>query len=386
MRILLLVHNLDLGGAQNAVFNLATGLAAAGCGVVVLPWRRGGVLLPKFAAAGITLEAPIAEQGGWGRFRVPKAIGRIVDREKIDLVHAHMSDSALWAVVTQGLARRPAIVTHHTNDLIDTVGLGRPAYGFARRRLLFYCVRRAAANIAVSKSVRDRLAAAASVPPASVDVVPNGIPVPPFDRLTAETQARRDRHTAAGGTDWPKLIFVGRLVEVKGLDTLIAAAPSIVESYPRACIQLVGDGPLEDALRAEVSRLGLDRSFEFHGFVPDVAPLLAEADVMVSPSRVEGLPLAVLEGMAWALPIVATDIPGHRDLIHGPETGLLVPPDSPTALAGALRETLADWPAAESRAAHARKLAATHYGVANMAARHCEIYERVLASWPRGHA
>lgn len=386
MRILLLVHNLDLGGAQNAVFNLATGLVAAGIDVTVLPWRRGGVLVPKFAAAGITPMPAVAEDGGWTRLRVPRAIGRIIAREGIDLVHAHMSDSALWAVIAQRLARRPAVVTHHTNDLIDTVGLGRPAYGWARRRLLFHCVRRAAANIAVSESVRGRLATAAAVPPDSIDVVPNGIPVPPAARLADAIQARQVRHGGTGTGAWPKLIFVGRLVEVKGLDTLIAAAAGLVESFPRACVQLVGDGHLEAGLRAEVARRGLTQNFDFRGFVPDVAPLLAEADVMVSPSRVEGLPLAVLEGMAWGLPIVATDIPGHRDLISGSETGLLVPPDTPAALADAVRATLADWPAAAARGRAARDLAEADYGVARMALRHREIYERVLAAWPAGVA
>ena len=90
--------------------------------------------------------------------------------------------------------------------------------------------------------------------------------------------------------------------------------------------------------------------------------------------------------MAWGLPIVATDIPGHRDLISGSETGLLVPPDTPAALADAVRATLADWPAAAARGRAARDLAEADYGVARMALRHREIYERVLAAWPAGVA
>ncbi len=369
MRILLLIHNLDLGGAQSAVLNLARGLAQQDVRPLVVAWRRGGAQAPRFREAGIELDLPDTERGGWRRLQVPGLLRALIARHRIDLVHAHMSDSAAWAALLQRGGGCPAVVTHHTNELIDTVGLGRPLSGWLRRRLLFASARRVAANIAVSESVRARLAREAGLAEDAIAVIPNGI-APPSDE---EVQAAR---VSSSG---PRLVFVGRLAESKGLEVLIDALPRVLAVYPEARLELIGDGPERAALETRVRELRLEGRVAFTGFVADVAPRLAQSDLMVSPSRIEGLPLAVLEAMAWSLPVVASDIPGHRELVRPGDTGFLVPPDDPDALAGGVIAALQDRQSSQSLAAQARALVQRDYSAEVMARRHIALYRRLLA-------
>ena len=369
MRILLLVHNLDLGGAQSAVLNLARGLVQQDVRPLVVAWRHGGALAPRFREAGIELDLPAAERGGWRRLQVPGLLRALIASHRIDLVHAHMSDSAAWAALLQRRGDCPAVVTHHTNELIDTVGLGRPLYGWLRRRLLFASARRVAANIAVSESVRSRLAREARLAEDAIAVIPNGIALP------SDEAAQAARPAAPGF----RLVFVGRLVESKGLEILIAALPLVLQALPEARLELIGDGPARAGLEAQVRELGLEGRVAFSGFLAEVAPRLAQADLMVSPSRIEGLPLAVLEAMAWSLPVVASDIPGHRELVRPGETGWLVPPDDPGALARGVIAALQDRQRSQSLAVNARALVKRDFSAEAMARRHVALYRRLLA-------
>ena len=371
MRILLLIHNLDLGGAQSAVLNLARGLVQQDVRPLVVAWRRGGALAPRFREAGIELDLPEAERGGWRRLRVPGRLRALVAGHGIDLVHAHMSDSATWGALLQRRGVCPAVVTHHTNELIDTVGLGRPLYGWLRRRLLFASARRVAANVAVSESVRAGLAREAGLAENAIAVIPNGTALPSDAAVRDACAARQTEHP-------PRIVFVGRLAESKGLEVLIDALPSVLQAFPDSGLELIGEGPERAALEARVRDLRLERSVTFSGYVAGVAPRLAQADLMVSPSRIEGLPLAVLEAMAWSLPIVASDIPGHRELIRPDETGTLVPPDDAHALAGAIVAALRDRQRSGSLATWARALVQRDYSAEAMARRHIALYRRLL--------
>jgi hypothetical protein len=185
LRVLMLLHNLSVGGVGIVVHHLAHELARIGCRPVVCGWRRGGPLEARFRAAGISVVVPPAEQGGWRRLKVPSRLREIVARHRIDLIHAHMSDSAAWGVLLQHLTGRPCVVSHHGNDLIDAVRPGRPAYRWARHRLLLSCAARAATNVAVSESIRQRLAARARLPPNRLLVVGTASPSPRQERSSA---------------------------------------------------------------------------------------------------------------------------------------------------------------------------------------------------------
>ncbi len=369
------LHNLNIGGAQNAVYNLVHGLNTPACRPVVCGWSRGGALEAGLRAAGIAVEVPSRRLTGWRRLGVLRTL---IHRHCIDIIHAHMSDSAFWAVLLQQLTARPCVVTHQNNDLIDAIERGR-FYRWARHRLLFTCSRRAAANITVSATIRNRLVTSAGVAPERVLVVPNGIR-PPAEAEVADACERRRARAASGFAEasGPKILYAGRLIESKGVGTLIAAAPNVIEMFPGASFIVLGDGAHTAALRAQARRLGLAERVLFAGKVEDVGRWFAEADLYASASRLEGLSVVTLEAMSWGLPVVASDIPGHRELVREGDTGRLVPAGAPEALAQACITALQDWRGTAGCAERALALVRNTYRADLVAHRHLEIYRALL--------
>lgn len=135
---------------------------------------------------------------------------------------------------------------------------------------------------------------------------------------------------------------VGRLVHRKGHADLLSAWSRVDESFPDAHLLIIGDGPDRNKLESMVADLDLDSRVHFTGMREDVPQLLDSFDVFVFPSHWEGLPGALLEAMAAGLPIVATRVTGNVELISHQESGLLVPPKEPDALAATIERVLSD--------------------------------------------
>jgi len=196
VRPMLLLNNLDIGGAEVAVLNLAIGLMALGCKPLVYGWRRGGALEARFRDAGVEIDVPPEPgRGGWRRLAVPRLLAQAVEQHGITVLHAHLSDSVTWAALLQSRVGVPCVVSHHTTDLIDTVGINRPLYGWARRRLLSASSRAIGRNIAVSDAVRDKLIDQAGIPEHQIVVIENGLPQPPADQVASACAERRARDT-----------------------------------------------------------------------------------------------------------------------------------------------------------------------------------------------
>ena len=144
----------------------------------------------------------------------------------------------------------------------------------------------------------------------------------------------------AGSIRENAVLFLARLVHQKAPDVLIEAFASVVRTEPDWTLEVAGDGPLREELRARASALGLDGRVVFHGVVADPSPLLRRCRVFVLPSRFEGTPNALLEAMAHRIPCIVSDAsPGPLRLIEHAVTGLVVETGSVAALAAAL-ETL----------------------------------------------
>lgn len=154
----------------------------------------------------------------------------------------------------------------------------------------------------------------------SIVVVPNGVALEQFAPKAFAPGAQ------------PVLITTSRLVRKNGVDTLIAA---LAQLPPNSSLQVVGTGPLEPELKEQAARLGVAERVKFIGALPPaaIAGALARADIFVRPSRSEGLGNSFLEAMAAGLPTIGTPVGGIPDFLHDGETGWLVPPDEPAALA-----------------------------------------------------
>jgi glycosyltransferase involved in cell wall biosynthesis len=212
-----------------------------------------------------------------------------------------------------------------------------------RLRNLFF--RDATAAVAMSRAIRDELAAGGFAPD-RVAWLPHGVDTERF-RPAAAGEKDATRRRLGLPVDAVVFCYTGRLLRGKGLDVLVAAFAEVVGEEPRAHLAIVGSGKgqalsVEESLAAEVTHRGLGEHVTFAGRVDAVDDWLRAADVFVFPSRNEALGISLIEAAAAGLPSVASRTGGIVDVVRDGETGLLVEPGDAKALAGAMRGLLRD--------------------------------------------
>lgn len=218
-------------------------------------------------------------------------------------------------------------------------------------------------------------------PRSAARVIHNGLDLRTFDRMMTESlnghhdqgRERPDRETRQ------TICVVGRLWPVKGLEHLLDAFAIVLASRPEARLWVVGDGPLRGSLQVMARRLDVDGQVVFWGGRADVPAILRQATMGVSSSRNEGFPNSVLEYMAARLPVVATRVGGIPELVADGETGLLVPPGDPAALAEAILYVLSN-PAVARRFGDAgRCRVEERFTVQRMVQETEAVYEKLLS-------
>ncbi len=263
-----------------------------------------------------------------------------------DLVHLHSSKAGVLgrlAVTSLGWRRPPVVFTPHGWSWL-VGGRLAPAYRMIERIMLPL----ATAVIAVSDE--ERLDGRAVLGPRAdgITVIPNGV----------DPRRFCPRGPVAERPDEPLVVFVGRLCHAKAPDVAVRALALM--RTQSAWLRLVGDGEDRPGLENLVSSLGLGGRVEFRGFRPDPAPDLRAADVVVIPSRYDGMALVLLEAMACGAAIVATRVSGSSALAGA---GQLVPAEDPESLALAADALLADPRRRRLLGAAAREKAAGHYSL-----------------------
>jgi glycosyltransferase involved in cell wall biosynthesis len=195
--------------------------------------------------------------------------------------------------------------------------------------------------VAISESTRDDVVAR-GIRRTQVSVVHCGVD---HERYRPDPEAAK--------AERPTLAFVGRLRRYKGLDWAMRALPGVLAKVPDARLEVIGDGPHSDALRAEAKQSGVEQAVDFLGFLPgaDKVARIRRAWAVLQPSPKEGWGLTVVEAGACGTAVVASDAPGLRDSVRRDETGLLVPFGDRDALEQALVRVLTDRPLRERLAA-----------------------------------
>ncbi|HEU5038712.1 MAG TPA: glycosyltransferase family 4 protein [Nocardioides sp.] len=324
----------DTGGPADHAVDVAAGLAARGHDSHVL-----GPRTPRTAAAvaaGVTWhELPVASKRDVGG---AAAAARRLDALRPDVVHLQ-DRRAGW--LGRGLApvlrRRGCVGVVYTlhgvaDGLSDLVaGNARVARRRRRDRLYYLTGERLVTRWGGSRVVVPSAAVAryavehVGLPRHVVDVVPNGVDAERYAVATPD----RPR---------PRAVWVGVLAPVKRLPLLLDA----VAEVPALDLQVIGDGPLRDAVASRAARADLVGRVELAGRVADPAPYLADADLFVLTSGAENCPLALLEAMASGLPVVSTAVGGVPEVVRDGVDGLLCPADDRDALAAALRRLAGD--------------------------------------------
>jgi glycosyltransferase involved in cell wall biosynthesis len=183
----------------------------------------------------------------------------------------------------------------------------------------------------------------------------------------------------------PDSLVIGCLANVlaiKGQDLLIEAFSKVTRAFPAACCLFVGreDGsPYGLEVRARVSRLGLSDKIHFAGFQSDVRLCLSAMDCVALTSRSEGLPIALLEAMAMGKPVVATRVGGIPEVVEDGVTGLLVPPDNPDSIAGALQALLGDPARRQQMGRAGRRRVLEQFDLNSSVEAFQQLYEHLLA-------
>lgn len=273
--------------------------------------------------ARLTLDSPKDIDGAW-------ELGRLLRKWKIDILHSHLFRASLFASPVGRLFRIPVII--ETPHLRETWRKGWLKSNFLIDRLAGFFVDR---YIAVSEANARYLVEQKRIPASKVTIIQNGCPLDRVNRSNAKPAGIRER--LGFGSNEIVMLVMGRLEPQKGHRVLLQAMASFLrERVPELRLVCAGTGTLQNELEKMTKNLNLSDVVRFVGFQSNVADWLAMADIGVLPSFYEGLPLAAIESLAAGLPLIATAVDGTPEVVVNGETGLLVPPGDPKALADAI--------------------------------------------------
>jgi len=297
---------------------------------------------------------------------VPASIRELTALTNADIVHAHGYKADIYCYFALRQSAVPLVSTCHTwydNDL--TVSL----YGKADR----FVLRNYAAVVAVSEEVRQRLLKA-GVRKDKIHLVRNGIDLRPFENAPPSLRElfSQDRSPIVG--------LVGRLATEKGVDIFLRAAARVLVELPSTKFVVVGDGPDREQLELLIDALQIRDNVSLLGRRDDMPSVYASLDVMVSASRREGLPIAILEGMASSLPIIATAVGAVPTIVLNEKTGVLIPPEDVETMASEIVKLLTNPLQEQQLGAAAKKLIKDNFSAQRMTADYLRVYEQAIAT------
>ena len=363
--VALVIPTVDrVAGAERQVLLLALGLVRRDWRVTVVALSGcGGGSAFELRAAGaeffsLEMRKGLADPRGWLRFR------RWLRRERPDVVHAHLPHAAWLARWSRLLAPLPALI-----DSIHTSNTGGPGRRFGYRLSRWLPDR----VCAVSDGVADAYQSAGMVSSSRLAVVYNGVDV---ERWRPDPEARLELRQRLGFREEFLWFAAGRLDPVKDYPSLLWAMMEV----PGARLVIAGGGPDEGSLRQLAIQFGLESRVRFLGFEPDVLRWMQTADAFVLASRWEGLPMSLLEAGACGLPVVATDVPGSRELVVNGETGWLAAAGDSLALRTTMNRMMRlDARTRAEMGAKARRRVVEHFSLESVLDRWEGTYRELLA-------
>ena len=335
--------------------------------------HRAGSLLDQVPADvpvhSFDCPAPAIYLPGRGHAAVVGSLCRLARAHPVDVVYDRTFNMTALAAAALDRRRTPRVSTM-VSPPDRAVPLVEKRFIALKRRRLVHAYQNSHAVLAVSEQTADAATRYYGLHRSRIEVLPNPVDIVSLRQSAPPSETRRG------------IVCVGRLTAEKGHADLLAAyaklPPPWRSDHP---LRLVGDGPLHSDLRALSTRLGLESEVTFVGAVPNAAPEITAAGLLVLPSHFEGLPNVVLEAMALDTPVVATTAGGTGELSPDPlrPTMAMVAPGDPAALAKAMRQTLVDSKAAQSRVDAARKHLREHHDVDRAVRRIEQILESAVS-------
>ena len=307
---------------------------------------------------------------------LPERVQRIMDAVNhwdIKIIHSNVM-SILEGALAAKLTGRPHICTGATNHFAYTwsKNIISPASVYEMLNSLSHTI------VPVSSSVKEALDP--FVAPTKLRVIQNGV-----ETQSSHAHPNHDSldpvlpHIESARA--PRICSIGRVSVEKGFDLLIDAAALVVEAYPDALFSVFGpfgDKPLYRRLLQQIKRLNLVDNLHFEGPTERVQDQLHSVDLLVLSSKVEGMPLVVLEAMMAGKPVVSTRCGGTEDIIVEGATGYLVPPDDPRALADAVLNVLKDPERARQMGRNGLERVRQHFDIRQKTEQYEALYREVL--------
>jgi glycosyltransferase involved in cell wall biosynthesis len=288
-------------------------------------------------------------------------IKKIIERENHDIVHVHLFPaSAIVALSSLFLPKHIGyVLTEHS-----TFNRRRSAQIFKIFDSFIY--RRYAKIICISKQVQNSLIKWVPKIKEKIEIIPNGIPM----NSKSNDSPLMKKYDA---------LFVGRLVQQKGINFLLEAVSILQKKYKKIIrAAIVGDGPLKKELIKMCEELKIEDFVEFLGFQRDVDQIMRSSRVLVLPSRCEGFGLVLLEAMKNKLPIIATNVGGIPEIITNEYEGILVPKENPEMLADSINRVLENSELRDQLIQNAYKKVQGYYSIEKYAHNMFNIYSKMI--------
>ena len=351
-RILLLINQLGIGGAENMVYNLARELTAMeeNVSIVCCGSKLNNALEAK---AESVCKVTYLNLIGRVTLQSYSIVLKEIKRQKPDVLHAHMG-GVVFAAPLSILLKIPLVITAHT----------RPDVAFSKKivPVLKFCMRCTTCKmVAVSKENFTLLKQYFGGSEGKYTYVNNGIDLSRFYKKQHEDFT---------------FINVARQDENKNQIAILKAFAELYQENKEIKLYLVGDGPCHNMLQHEICKRGLDRVVIMPGSVSNVEDYYALADVYVQASHREALPLTTLEAMAAGLPIISTDVGGMKDIVN--DNGVLIQDSDDDALKEAMFELMKGKSLDITKLAHASKKLVKDYSASAMAKKYLDIYQEIL--------
>jgi glycosyltransferase involved in cell wall biosynthesis len=362
MTVLQIISSGGMYGAEAVILNLSDELHMNGHKSVVAVFSNladENVELHNVATLR-GIESHLIPCSGQMDRTVGEKIRALVKKTGADVVHAHGYKADIYcyfALRGTGVSKVSTCHTWYDNDWRVTL------YGKIDRLLL----RGFDGVVAVSDVVKAQLLAA-GVKADKVTLIRNGIGTVAFEGVTPSLRDEFGEGELLVG-------LVGRLSREKGVDVYIRAAAEVLKELPGVRFVVVGDGPDRVALAALIEELGVGARVSLLGPRSDMPAVYASLDLMVSASREEGLPMAILEGLASGRALIATNVGAVPMVIRDGDTGVLLAPEDVSLLVGAMRRLLQDAALRKRLGAAGKRVIAAEFSAARMTTDYLRMYE-----------
>jgi len=321
-RIFYLITDLDVGGAESMLFELAQRIdknkfiPEIGC------LKGKGIVGEKLEALGIKVRCFCVEKP-WHIYKLLK-IASFLKKGRFDILHSYLFHANIIGRICGRIAGIPIIISS------IRVCEKKKLYHLWMDKITNWMV---SLEICVSKEVKNFTIEKAGIPEYKLEIVENGISDSFLDAVTSHRNKKA--HSLVVGT-------IARLSRQKGIEYLLYAAKRVIEQFSDIAFIIAGKGPLASQLKELSIELGISDKVKFLGFKNNIPELLSVIDIFVLPSLWEGMPNVVLEAMAAGKPVIATDTGGSKDIIRSNVNGVLVEPENSEALAEAILKLLGD--------------------------------------------